>query len=56
MPALWRGLCDLGGGLQCAELGYISLPELFGVHAELDLYFPPCTLRECKAALAAKWG
>lgn len=41
------GLADLGMGPP--ELGYISLPELFSVDAELDLHFDPKPLREVKA-------
>jgi len=32
-----------------AELGYISLPELFASNVELDLYWSPKTLGEIKA-------
>ncbi len=32
-----------------AELGYISLPELFASNVELDLYWVPKTLGEIKA-------
>lgn len=35
------GLADLGYG---AELGYISIPEIIDVGAELDLYFEPTTI------------
>jgi hypothetical protein len=31
-----------------AELGYISLPELFSVNAELDLYWTPVLLEQIK--------
>jgi len=37
------GIADLGYE---PELGYISLPELFSVHAELDLHFQPTTKGE----------
>ena len=37
------GLADLGYG---PELGYISIAELIGAGAELDLYFEPKTLAE----------
>ena len=36
------GLCDLGMGFP--ELGYVSIEELKGVRAELDLYFKPVSL------------
>jgi hypothetical protein len=39
------GLADLGYG---PELGYISIPELLSVGAELDLYFKPRAIRELK--------
>ena len=35
------GSANLGYG---AELGYISIKEIIGCGAELDLYFTPCTL------------
>ncbi len=35
-------------GIEEAEMGYISLPELFKVHAELDLHFEPITFKELK--------
>ena len=38
------GLADLGLG--CRELGYISLPEVLSVNAELDFYFNPQTVAE----------
>jgi len=41
------GLADLGYG---GELGYISLVEILGAGAELDLYFKPRTLAEIKKA------
>ena len=34
-----------------AELGYISLPELFASNVELDLYWTPKTLAEVKASI-----
>lgn len=37
------GIADLGMG---AELGYISIPELLAVGAELDFYFAPKTIAE----------
>lgn len=45
------GLADLGMG--CAELGYISLLELFSVGAELDCYWTIKTLGEVKASKVA---
>lgn len=39
------GLADLGYG---AELGYISIEEITGCGAELDLFWTPCTLAELK--------
>jgi hypothetical protein len=33
----------------CAEFGYISLPELFTVNAELDLHWTPKALKDCEA-------
>ena len=41
------GLADLFG--DGGELGYISLPELLRVNAELDFHFTPCTLAELRA-------
>ncbi len=41
------GLADLG--MDCAELGYISIEELTEYGAELDLHWTPKTLREVKA-------
>lgn len=38
------GLADLGLG--CRELGYISLPEILSVNAELDFYYTPQTVAE----------
>lgn len=38
------GIVDLG--IDCREYGYISLPELHSVNAELDLYWEPKTARE----------
>ena len=38
------GIADLGLG--CREYGYISLPELHSVNAELDLYWEQQTARE----------
>lgn len=35
-------------GIEEAEMGYISLPELFKVHAELDLHFEPIAFKELK--------
>jgi hypothetical protein len=35
-------------GIEEAEMGYISLPELFKVYAELDLHFEPITFKELK--------
>lgn len=40
------------GGIEEAEMGYISLPELFSVHAELDLYFEPKLYSELKKELS----
>lgn len=40
------GLADLGMGFP--ELGYISIEEITGAGAELDLYWTPKTLREVK--------
>jgi hypothetical protein len=37
-----------------AELGYISLPELFASDIELDLYWTPRTLGEVKAQMKAR--
>ncbi|MHB1609635.1 MAG: hypothetical protein ACYCXX_13575 [Acidiferrobacter thiooxydans] len=50
-----------GGGLQVFgltagpehEMGYISLPEITGAGAELDLYWTPKTLVEIKEAASA---
>ena len=39
------GLADLGDG---GELGYISISELIANHVELDLYWTPRTLAECR--------
>lgn len=41
------GMVDLGYG---PELGYISLPELFGSGVEIDLHWTPKPLNEIKAA------
>jgi len=41
------GLADLGMGYP--ELGYISIEEITGAGAELDLYWTPKTLAEVKA-------
>ena len=52
-PESWRWasnnsiLADLG--MDCAELGYISIEELTEYGAELDLHWTPKTLREVKA-------
>lgn len=40
------GYANLGDD-DCAEFGYISLPELFTVNAELDLYWTPKPLSQC---------
>lgn len=48
------GFACINGDLEMAELGYISITELASVGAELDLFFPRCTLREAKAILAAR--
>jgi len=40
------GYANLGDD-DCAEFGYISLPELFTVNAELDLYWEPKPLSQC---------
>ncbi len=40
------GLADLGQG---AELGYISIPDLLAVGAELDFHFTPITLAQIAA-------
>ncbi len=37
------------GDPQNAEFGYLCLPELFSVDAELDLHFKPTTIAELKA-------
>ena len=42
------GFVNLGDS-DNAELGYISLPELFASNVELDLYWVPKTLGEIKA-------
>ena len=42
------GLADLGMGYP--ELGYISIEEIIGAGAELDLYWTEKTLAEVKAA------
>ncbi len=42
------GLADLFG--DCAELGYISIQELIGNGAELDLHFVPTPLSQLKTA------
>ena len=50
-----------GGGVQAfgltagpeREMGYISLPEITGAGAELDLYWTPKTLAEIKEAASA---
>ena len=54
-PEDWQsqmfGLVQLNGWEP--ELGYISLPELLSVGAELDLYWTPVTLAEVKRQVAA---
>ncbi len=40
------GLCDLGMGFP--EIGYVSIPEITTMGAELDLYWTPKTLAEIK--------
>ena len=40
------GYADIGYG---AEAGYISIVELMGSQAELDLHFAPCTVAELVA-------
>jgi hypothetical protein len=53
-PEQWQsqafGYAVLNGDEQCAETGYISIPELLvsPVYAELDLYWTSKTLREVK--------
>ena len=42
------------GDESCAELGYISIVEITGWGAELDLHWRPCTLGEVKAARARR--
>lgn len=42
------GMVDLGYG---PELGYISLPEVLSVHAELDFHWKPKTLAEIKKGI-----
>jgi len=37
------------GDYECAELGYISIPEILSHGGELDLHFAPCTLASIKA-------
>jgi hypothetical protein len=44
------GFVNLGDP-QNAELGYISLPEIFSVNAELDFHWSSKTLREIKAKI-----
>lgn len=39
------GMADLGYG---GELGYISLPEILAAGAELDLYWQPRTIADCR--------
>ena len=41
------GYANLGDD-DCAELGYISIKEIIGCGAELDLHFTPCTLASIK--------
>jgi len=45
------GLSDLDEG---EEKGYISLPELFSVGAQLDLHFTPTTVGEVKKIMQAR--
>lgn len=45
------GLAKMGGD---PELGYISIRELIELGVELDLYFTPAPLSECRAALQCK--
>jgi len=42
------GYANLGDD-ECAELGYISIPEILSCGAELDLHFTPCTLGQVRA-------
>jgi len=44
------GIADLGMG---PELGYISIPELLEVRAELDFYHTPKTVAEIHGRCAA---
>ncbi len=44
------GFVNLGDP-ENAELGYISLPELFESNVELDLYWTPKTLAEVRASI-----
>lgn len=43
------GYAILNGDKEMAECGYISIEEITGCGAELDLHFLPCTLAEIKA-------
>ena len=45
------GFCCLNGDVENAELGYIHMPELRDVHAELDLYFNVTPLSDIKQKL-----
>lgn len=45
------GFACLNGDTQNAEYGYISLPELFSVGAELDFHFTPTRMSAIKEAL-----
>lgn len=38
-----------------AEYGYISIPELLGAGAELDLHWEPIPMGEVKVAMGIKW-
>lgn len=44
------GLITLGGDIDDAEYGYISIQELIESGVELDLYWTPKTLAEVRAA------
>jgi hypothetical protein len=48
------GFVCLNGDVECAELGYISIPELLRVGMELDLHWTPKTIREIKKELAER--
>jgi len=45
------GLASMGDD---PELGYISICELIELGVELDLYFTPVPIGECRAALQYK--